>query len=316
LAASAPMRRAHRDAHVGRSPEVRAIVDARVAHFHYKGCGAVLPRLRCDGWPFHGPICVERLTYKELAVLNVFNCIRLLALCTIVLHACAIEAAELKVFTSRAIATVLERSGPEFERTTGHKLTVVSGFSPVFVKQIRDGEPFDLVVAPPSTIDALIKDSHVVADTRTHLVRSGFGVAVRAGAPKPDISSVEAFKRALLNARSIGYIQTAGVPQLIDRLGLADAIKAKTTIPSTDTVNELVAKGDIELGVLVITQIVTTPGLELAGPLPPDIQYHITFTAGVSAASKSPEAARELIRFLTGPAVVPVVSAQGMEPAR
>ncbi|HEX6690633.1 MAG TPA: substrate-binding domain-containing protein, partial [Burkholderiales bacterium] len=119
----------------------------------------------------------------------------------------------------------------------------------------------------------------------------------------------------LLNARSIGYIQTAGVPQLIERLGLAEALKAKTTIPSNDTVNELVAKGDVELGVLVITQIVTTPGLELVGPLPADVQYHITFTAGVSVSSKAPEAARALIKFLGGPAVAPVIKEQGMEAA-
>jgi molybdate transport system substrate-binding protein len=232
----------------------------------------------------------------------------------ILLHARTVEAADVKVFTSRAIATVLEACGSEFERTTGHKLRVVSGFSPVFVKQIRDGEPFDLVVAPPPVVDALIKDHHIVADTRTNLVRSGFGVAVRTGAPKPDIGSIEAFKSTLLNAKSIGYIQTAGVPQLVDRLGLTDAIKSKTTIPPSDTVNEMVARGEIELGVLVITQIVTTPGVDLVGPLPPDIQYYITFTSGVSATSKAPDAARELIQFLTTPAVVRVIREQGMEP--
>jgi molybdate transport system substrate-binding protein len=147
-------------------------------------------------------------------------------------------------------------------------------------------------------------------------VRSGFGVAVRSGAPKPDISSVEGFKRALLDARSIGYIATAGVPQLIDRLGLGEALKAKTTVSPTDTVTEQVAKGEIELGLLVITQIVTTPGVDLVGPLPPDIQYHITFAAGVSATSKAPDAARALIEFLTGPAVAPVIREQGMEPVR
>ena len=120
---------------------------------------------------------------------------------TILTHSGFAGAAEVKIFTSRAIATVLEKIGREFEQTNGHTLDVISGFSPVFVKRINAGEPFDVVVSPPSTIDALVKDGHVVADTRTNLVRSGFGVAVRAGAPKPDIGSVEAFKRALLNAR-------------------------------------------------------------------------------------------------------------------
>jgi molybdate transport system substrate-binding protein len=225
-------------------------------------------------------------------------------------------AAEIKIFTSRAIATVLEKVGPGFERASGHQLNVVTGFSPVFVKQINAGEPFDLVVSPPSTIDGLIKGGHVLPDTRTNLVRSGFGVAVRAGAPTPELGSVEAFKRSLLNAKSIGYIQTAGVPQLIERLGMTEALKPKTTIPAGDTVAEMVAKGELELGVIVITQILTTPGIELAGPLPQEIQYYITFTAGVSAKSKDPEAARALIRFLTGPAAAPVIREQGMEPAR
>jgi molybdate transport system substrate-binding protein len=194
-------------------------------------------------------------------------------------------------------------------------LNVVSGFSPNFVKQIHAGEPFDIVVSPPSTLDALVRDRHVAADTRTNLVRSGFGVAVRTGASKPDIRSVEAFKQALHNARSIGYLQTAGVPQLIERLGMTDAIKHKTTIPASDTVTELVAKGELEIGIVVITQILTTAGVELAGPLPPEIQYHITFAAGVSAHSKAPQAARELIKFLTGPTALPVIKAQGMEPA-
>jgi molybdate transport system substrate-binding protein len=226
------------------------------------------------------------------------------------------DASEIKVFTSRAIATVLEKIGPEFERTSGHKLNVVTGFSPIFVKQINAGEPFDIVVSPPSTLDGLIKGGHVIADSRTNLVRSGFGVAVRSGAPKPDLGSLEAFKRALLGAKSIGYIQTAGVPQLIERLGMTDTLKPKTTIPGTDTIAELVAKGEIELGVIVITQILTTPGIGLAGPLPQEIQYYITFAAGVSAKSKDPEAARALIRFLTGPAAEPVIREQGMEPAK
>ncbi len=235
-------------------------------------------------------------------------------LVAILTHGSAANAADVKIFTSRAIATVLDKIGPEFERTTGHKLNVISGFSPIFVKQINAGEPFDVVVSPPSTIDGLIKDGKVIAATRTNLVRSGVGVEVRAGAPKPDISSVEAFKRALLNAKSIGYLKVGGVPQLIDRLGIADAIKSKVTMPDSDIVSELVAKGELELGVMVITQILTTPGVELVGPLPPEIQFYTVFTAGVSAGSKAPDAARDLIKFLTGPTAIPVIKAQGMEP--
>ena len=226
----------------------------------------------------------------------------------------AADAAEVKVFTAKAIATVLDKIGPEFERTTGHKLNVVSGFGPVFLRQINAGEPFDIFVSPPAGMATLFKEGKLIADSRTNLVRAGTGVEVRAGAPKPDIGSVEAFKRALLNAKSIGYLRVAGVPQLIERLGIAGAIKSKVTIPDTDIVSELVAKGELELGIVVITQILTTPGVELVGPLPPEIQVYIDFAAGVSANSKAPDAARALIKFLTGPMAIPVIKSQGMEP--
>ncbi len=223
-------------------------------------------------------------------------------------------AAEVKIFTSRAIATVLDVIGPEFERTTGNKLNAISGFSPVFVRQINAGEPFDVIASPPGTIDGLMKDGKVLAETRTKLVRSGVGVEVRKGAPKPDVGSAEAFKRALLNAKSIGYLPTAGVPQLIERLGIGDAIKHKVTIPDTDVVSELVAKGELELGVVVIAQILTTPGVDLVGPLPSDIQFYTSFEGAVSSQSRAPDSARALIRFLTGPVAIPVIKAQGMEP--
>ena len=226
----------------------------------------------------------------------------------------AANAAEIKVFTARAIATVLDKVGPEFERQTGHKLNVISGFGPVFVRQINAGEPFDIFVSTPATMEGLFNEGKLIAETRTNLVRSGTGVEVRAGAPKPDISSVEAFKRALLNAKSIGYLRVGGVPELVDRLGIADAIKSKVTIPGTDVVSELVAKGELELGVVVMTQILTTPGVELVGPLPPEIQFYVTFVAGISANSKVPDAARDLIKYLTGPMAIPVIKSQGMEP--
>jgi molybdate transport system substrate-binding protein len=153
----------------------------------------------------------ERLLTKAVTVVRAAA---IFFLVTILTYGNAAKAAEIKIFTSRAIATVLDKIGPEFERTTSHKLNVISGFSPNFVKQINAGEPFDVVVSPPRTIDGLIKDGKVIADTRTNLVRSGVGVGVRAGAPKPDISSVEAFKRALLNAKSIGYLPTGGCRSL------------------------------------------------------------------------------------------------------
>jgi len=259
--------------------------------------------------PFGCVISLEAIMKIRCAI--ILTAFGLFAACT---QVTAINAAEVKVLTARAIATVLSEIGPEFERATGHKLNVISSFGPVFARRISAGEPFDVVVSPPPIIDGLIKDGKVIADSRASLVRSGIGVEVRAGAPKPDISSVETFKRALLNAKSIGYLKVGGVPQLIDRLGITDAIKSKVTAPDSDIVSELVAKGELELGVMVITQILTTPGVELVGPLPPEIQFYTTFTAGVSANSKAPDAARDLIKFLSGPIALPVVKSQGMEP--
>jgi molybdate transport system substrate-binding protein len=229
------------------------------------------------------------------------------------------NAAEIKIFSTRAIATVLDKVGPEFERTTGHRLNVMTDIAIRMVRRIQAGEPFDFLVAAPGQIDGLVKEGKIIPETRTDLTRSGIGVEVRAGSPKPDISSVEAFKRALLNAKSIAYLKEgqSGVylAGLLQRLGIAEAITSKVTRPETDTVSELVAKGHIELGMVVITQILTTPGVELVGPLPAEIQSYITFTGGVSTASTEPNAAKELIRFLAGPAALPVIRAQGMEPA-
>jgi molybdate transport system substrate-binding protein len=237
------------------------------------------------------------------------------AVALLLVSALGAKAAELRVFTVRAGATVLETIGPEFERTSGNKLEVVSGFGPALVKRINAGEQFDILISAPPAIDALIKNGKLIANTRANIMRTGMGVEVRKGAPKPDIGSVDAFKRALLNAKSIGYLKVVNrVEGLIDRLGLTDAIKAKVTATDSDIVSDLVAKGQIELGIVVYTQILTSPGVDLVGPLPPELQYFIQFTAGVSAASKAPDAGRELIKFLSSPTAIPVIKSQGMEP--
>jgi molybdate transport system substrate-binding protein len=225
------------------------------------------------------------------------------------------ESAELKVWTSRAIATVLEVVGPQFERETGHKLSVASGFSPEFIKRINAGEQFDILVAPPPVLDSMIKAGKLKADTRTLLVSSETGVEVRAGAPKPDISTVAAFKQALLNAKSITYLPVPGVPQMLERIGIADAVKSKSTVPDTDIVSELVAKGEVELGIVVVTQILTTSGVELVGPLPAEIRITTTFGGAISANASAPAAAFALLQFLRSEEVVKVIRKQGMEPA-
>ena len=226
----------------------------------------------------------------------------------------AAHSAELKIFASRAIWTVLTESGPEFEKNAGHSLNVSTGLSSEFVRRINAGETFDVIAAPPAALDGLINSGKVAPDSKTNLARSAYGVAIRAGALKPDISSVEAFKRALLNAKSITYLPVPGVPQMIERLGLKDAIASKVTIPNTDISSELVAKGEVELGIIAITQTFTTPGVELVGPLPAEIQFYTNFGGAVSATSKAPDASRDLLKFLKGPTALQVIKAQGMEP--
>ena len=156
---------------------------------------------------------------------------------------------------------------------------------PDFVRRANAGEPFDLLISGSGPIDSWIKEGKLIAATRTDIARSGIGVEVRAGARKPDIGSVEAFKRALLDAKSIAYLRVGSgiyLHGLLDRLGIAEAVKAKITRPESDIVSELVAKGEVELGMVVMTQILTTPGVELVGPLPPEIQSYVAFAAGIS----------------------------------
>jgi len=173
------------------------------------------------------------------------------------------------------------------------------------------------MISGSAPVDGWIKEGTIAAATRTEIARSGIGVEVRAGARKPDISSVDAFKRALLDAKSIAFLRVGSglhIAAVLERLGIAETVKSKVTRPESDSVSELVAKGEIELGLVVMTQILTTPGVDLVGPLPPELQSYVVFTAGVSAASKVPAAADQLMRFLIGPIAVPVIRAQGMEP--
>ena len=178
------------------------------------------------------------------------------------------SADEVKVWGPRAIATLLWEIGSQFELSTGHQLDIDSDLADRFIKRVNSGETFDVFVGVPALVDKLIEDGRIVADSRTTLFRCGIGVEVRAGAARPDISSVEAFRRSLLEARSISYLNVGGgvhVAAMIERLGIADALASKVTRPNTDIVSELVARGDVELGMVITTQILTTSGVQLVG---------------------------------------------------
>src|SRR6185503_10026910 len=185
----------------------------------------------------------------------------------LLLLAVGAEAAELKVATIRAGEIVLKELGPEFERTSGHTLRLIVDLAPALARKIEAGEPFDVAILATPVLDRLIARGKIAAATRTDVLRAGIGVGVRPGAPKPDISTVEAFKRALLDAKSIAYLRegASGVylAGLLERLGLAEALKPKTILADTDRVSEMIASGEVELGMVVIPQMMSVPGVQV-----------------------------------------------------
>jgi len=229
------------------------------------------------------------------------------------------SAAEIKVISSNAVKTVLEELGPQFEKSTEHKLVITFGAAVPLKGRIEKGEAFDLAILTTAAIDDLIKQGKLAAATRADLARSGAGVAVKKGAPRPDISTTEAFKRALLDAKSIAYVEQGGtgiyLKTLLARLGIADELKAKTKLlPPENPAAHAIANGEAEIGMTQISEILPYAGADLVGPLPPDIQLYTVFSAAVGAGAKQPDTAKALIRFLTAPAAAAVFKIKGLDP--
>ena len=233
-------------------------------------------------------------------------------------QAAVAHAGEIKVLSTSGMRSVVEELAPQFERTTGHTLNLTFGTTSAVRSQIEAGEPFDVAILGAPFIDALITQGRLRADTRTDVARSGIGIAVRAGAPKPDISTVEALKRALLDTPSIVYNKdaTSGIyfASLLQRLGIADAMQPKTKFFGSGFAAELVAKGEAEMAVQAMSDHLAVQGVELVGPLPAEVQNYIVFTASVGANVKDPSPAKELIKFLTAPSAVSVLKTKGLEP--
>ena len=232
------------------------------------------------------------------------------------------DAAEIKVLSGFAMQKVMEDLGPKFERATGHKLAITFASSGAVVKRVQGGETADVVVIPRQEIDSFVKDGKAAAGNVTVVARSGMGVAVRKGAPRPDISSPEALKRTLLAAKSIAYSNPAGgaasgihLAKVLDRLGIANEIKSKTVFPKSGPVGVLVANGAAELGVAQIQELMSVAGIEIIGPLPGDLQDTIVFSAAIMASARDTEASRALVNFLRTPEAAAVIKAKGMEPA-
>ena len=231
-------------------------------------------------------------------------------------------AAEIKVLSAGGIRPPLEELIPQFERASGHKVSVRYAGGPAVKREIEDGAAFDVAVSTTNTIDELLKTGKLVAASRSDVARAGVGVAVRAGTPKPDIASSEAFKRSLLNAKSVAYAKdgTAGMHfhGVLQRLGISKEMepKLKHTLAAdpANGVVPLLRRGEAEIGV-ASTATLFGPGIDFVGPLPGELQAYIQYAAAVGAAAKEPQAGAALIKFITAPAAAAAYKAKGMEPA-
>jgi molybdate transport system substrate-binding protein len=233
------------------------------------------------------------------------------------------RAADVDAVSGGAFKQVLTALVAQYEKESGNKVNVTYQTVGQHLKLIAAGqETFDIAVLTPEAIDGLIKEGKVVAGSRADLAKTGVGVVVKAGAPLPDISTVEAFKRALLAAKSVAYIDPAAggssgiyVAKLLERLGIAKEVNAKAVLVHGGEVASHIADGEAEIGIHQISEILPVKGATLVGPLPPEIQNFTVYSAGLSIATKDQAVASGLIRFLSGPHALPIIKAKGMEPA-
>jgi molybdate transport system substrate-binding protein len=232
------------------------------------------------------------------------------------------SAADIKVLTAGAFKQIVVALAPEFEKASGHKLVIDNDTVGGLVKRIDGGEVFDVTFLSPAAIDGLIKKGKVTDGSKVNIARVGVGVMVNDGAPKPDIATVDAFKQAVLAAKSVAYIDPASggssgiyVAKLLEQLGIADQVKPKAKLKQGGHVADLIVSGEAELGIHQISEIVPVKGVTLIGPLPKEIQNYTTYAAGVATAAKDAEGARALVKFLAGPRTGELLKSKGMEPA-
>ena len=225
----------------------------------------------------------------------------------------------MKVFTGNTMHGVFNALLPQFERETGHRVEVVYDPAQIILQRVKGGESGDLAIVGEKVLDELVQAGKIDPQSRRTIARCGVGVGVRKGAAKPDIGNVDAFKRALIKAKSIAYT-TSGASgihfqALIERLGIANQIKQKGITRPGGLIGELVARGEAEICIQQIPEILAVTGVELAGPLPADAQNITTSAAGVFTETREGDAARALIDYLTTPAAAKVFKATGLEPA-
>jgi molybdate transport system substrate-binding protein len=230
------------------------------------------------------------------------------------------DAAELKIISGGAFKQVLNALAAQYQQESGNQLDITYRTVGQHLQSIKSGdESFDVAVLTPEAVDGLIRDGKIVAGSRSDLAKTGIGVVVKAGTPLPDISGVDAFKRTLLAAKSVAYIDPAAggssgiyVGKLLERLGIAKEINAKAKLIHGGAVADHIVEGEAEIGIHQISEILAVKGVMLVGPLPAAIQNFTVYSAGVSAAARDGAAARALVAFLTGPHAGPIIKAKGM----
>jgi molybdate transport system substrate-binding protein len=228
------------------------------------------------------------------------------------------QAAEVKVIAANAVKEPYLEIVSAFEKASGHKVTTIWAGTENATKRISDGEVFDIALIAAPNIDKLIAEGKLVAGSRAEFAKSLVGVAVRAGLPKPDISSSDAVKKAVLAANSVAYSSGPSgfhVADLFRKMGIADQISAKVTqTPSGAQVAEMVARGEVDLGFQQVSEFFHAKDIHYLGPLPADIQHTTVFSAGLHTAAPAPDAAKALVKFLTAPEAGPIIKKIGLEP--
>ena len=240
----------------------------------------------------------------------------------VILTAQIAAAAEIKVYSTIGVKGALEDLAPKFEKATGNKLNITWGLISGFVKKAQEGDVPDVLIVSRPGIDSLTKDGKIAAGGVT-LGKSIFAFGVKQGAPKPDISTVDAMKKTLLSARAVGYTNPAaggasGVyfSKMIEKLGIASELKAKSKFPPpAGFVGTLLTNGEVDIAFQSKPELATTPGVDVIGPPPGDLGHTNVFAAGVGAASKNGEAGKALLKFLTSPEAQAVFKAKGFDPA-
>jgi molybdate transport system substrate-binding protein len=230
----------------------------------------------------------------------------------------AAGAVEIKVLSTQATEQAYRELVPQFEKASGHKVTTIFTGTLDLQKRIAAGETYDLILMAGPAIDDYIKAGTIVPGSRVDVAKSGVGVGVRAGAPKPDIGTTDAFKKALLAAKTIGYSTGPSgvyVTGLFQRLGIADQVKPKLKqTPTGIFVGSIVANGEAEIGIQQVSEMSQFPGVDYVGPLPADIQQITVFSSGLQVGAKQADAAKAWVKFLTAPAAASAFKSKGLEP--